>query len=132
MAVKEFLYGGVGVWRLRGDKRERRTLWLYDAPMSSNNGNNTNIETTTASSSSSSLKLGFVSKLSNLLSTAEQNSNASPNNPNPRLGGGGGNRDNDTVASEELTLDSALLVVRNVDDVMKHLTSLFPPPHTDV
>lgn len=45
---REFVYGGVYVWRVRGRKRERRTLWLY------------------VPEGAASLQLGFVSKLSNV------------------------------------------------------------------
>ena len=78
---RDFLYGGVEVWRVRGRKRERRTLWLYapDGP--------------------GSLQLGFVSKLAT--NTVIEAS---------RTGSNSEYDDRRSVASEDVTLDSALMV----------------------
>lgn len=77
---REFLYGGVNVWRVRGRKRERRTLWLY------------------APEGSSSLQLGFVSKLMAGVEAHRTNSNSDNGD------------DRRSVTSEDVTLDSALMV----------------------
>jgi lipid-binding SYLF domain-containing protein len=76
---REFLYGGVDVWRVRGKKRERRTLWLY------------------VPEGSASLQLGFVSKL---MTNVEAN----------RTGSNSEVDDRRSVTSEDVTLDSALMV----------------------
>ncbi len=74
---RQFMYGGVYVWRLGGPKRERRTLWLY------------------VPEGSASLQLGFVSKHFNV----EANRTGSNEIDDRR-----------SVASEDVTLDSALMV----------------------
>eukprot|EP00934_Nitzschia_sp_Nitz4_P006251 Nitzschia sp. Nitz4//scaffold348_size17284//12793//16374//NITZ4_008844-RA/size17284-processed-gene-0.12-mRNA-1//-1//CDS//3329548694//6241//frame0 len=72
---REFMFGGVHIWRVRGKLRERRTLWLF------------------VPEGLASLKLGFVSTLSNV----EANRTSSEND------------DRRSVASEDVTLDSALM-----------------------
>jgi lipid-binding SYLF domain-containing protein len=82
---REFLYGGIYVWRIGGQKRERRTLWLC------------------VPEGSASLQLGFVSKLSNV---------------EAKRTGSNEIDDRRSVASEEVTLDSALMVssIRSIEN----------------
>jgi lipid-binding SYLF domain-containing protein len=84
-SVRQFLYGGVYVWRVRGRKRERRTLWLY------------------VPEAGAPLRLGFVSKLSNLETTTNSSQKGRTSSSDQQ-------QDHRSVTSEELTLDSALVV----------------------
>jgi len=78
---RDFLYGGVEVWRVRGKRREKRILWLYSPD------------------GVGSLQIGFVSKLT-ANAVAEAN----------RTGSNSDFDDRRSVASEDVTLDSALVV----------------------